>query len=157
MSRDAIRSPRKGVSLSSSSTSPRARRTAIRVGWNTHVSQAARPRRCSHRRESRVRRPGAGPSSGHATRRYRRAGVTITLTKGGKAVKSLKPGSYVVTVNDRASVHNFHLLGSGVNKVITTVQFVGKKSVTVTLKKGTYTFQCDVHAASGMKGTFKVA
>jgi plastocyanin len=83
-------------------------------------------------------------------------GFTITLTKGGAAVKSLKPGSYLVTVNDRASVHNFHLLGPGVNKVITTVQFVGKKSVTVTLKKGTYTFQCDVHAASGMKGTFKV-
>ena len=40
--------------------------------------------------------------------------------------------------------------------MITTVQFVGKKNVTVTLKKGTYTFQCDVHAASGMKGTFKV-
>ena len=27
-------------------------------------------------------------------------GFTITLTKGGKAVKSLKPGSYMVTVND---------------------------------------------------------
>jgi plastocyanin len=84
-------------------------------------------------------------------------GFTITLTKGGKAVKSLKPGSYMVTVNDNANIHNFHLFGPGVNKVITTVPFVGKKSVNVTLKKGTYTFQCDVHASSGMKGTFKVA
>ena len=42
------------------------------------------------------------------------------------------------------------------NKVITTVPFVGKKTVTVTLKKGTYTYQCDPHACSGMKGTFKV-
>jgi plastocyanin len=25
------------------------------------------------------------------------------------------------------------------------------------LKKGTYTYQCDPHAASGMKGTFKVS
>jgi Copper binding proteins, plastocyanin/azurin family len=83
-------------------------------------------------------------------------GFTITLTNGGKAVKSLKPGSYMVSVNDKASVHNFHLFGPGVNKVITSVPFVGKKSVSVTLKKGTYTFQCDVHAASGMKGTFKV-
>jgi plastocyanin len=84
-------------------------------------------------------------------------GFTITLTKGGKAVKSLKPGSYTVTVNDQAAVHNFHLFGPGVNKVITSVPFMGKKTVTVTLKKGKYTFQCDVHAASGMKGTFKVA
>jgi plastocyanin len=84
-------------------------------------------------------------------------GFTITLTKGGKAVKSLKAGSYTITVNDKASVHDFHLLGPGVNKVITTVPFVGKKTVTVKLAKGTYTFQCDPHAASGMKGTFKVA
>ena len=35
--------------------------------------------------------------------------------------------------------------------------FVGTKKVTVTLKKGTYTFQCDPHAQSGMKGTFKVS
>jgi plastocyanin len=84
-------------------------------------------------------------------------GFTITLTKGGKAVKSLKPGSYTITVNDKAAIHNFHLFGPGVNKVITSVPFVGKKSVTVTLKKGKYTFQCDVHAASGMKSAFKVA
>jgi plastocyanin len=45
---------------------------------------------------------------------------------------------------------------SRLEEVITTVQVVGKKSVTVTLKKGTDPFQCDVHAASGMKGTFKV-
>jgi plastocyanin len=84
-------------------------------------------------------------------------GFTITLTKGGKKVSSLKPGSYAITVSDKASVHDFHLLGPGVNKVITTVPFIGKKSVTVTLKKGTYTYQCDPHAASGMKATFKVA
>jgi plastocyanin len=36
------------------------------------------------------------------------------------------------------------------------VSFVGKKSLTVTLKKGTYRFVCDPHASS-MKGSFKVA
>ena len=35
---------------------------------------------------------------------------------------------------------------------MTTVPFVGTKKVTVTLKKGTYTFVCDPHASS-MKGT----
>jgi plastocyanin len=28
--------------------------------------------------------------------------------------------------------------------------------VTVTLQKGTYTYQCDPHASQGMKGTFEV-
>jgi plastocyanin len=36
------------------------------------------------------------------------------------------------------------------------VAFQGDKNVTVTLKPGTYTYQCDPHAASGMKGTFTV-
>jgi plastocyanin len=84
-------------------------------------------------------------------------GFTITLTKAGKKVTSLKAGSYMITVSDKATIHNFHLIGPGVNKQITTVPAVGKKSVTVTLKKGTYTYQCDPHASGGMKGTFKVA
>jgi plastocyanin len=83
-------------------------------------------------------------------------GFTITLAKGGKKVTTLKAGSYTITVNDKANIHNFHLLGPGVNKQITTVPAVGKKTVTVLLKKGTYTYQCDPHASGGMKGTFKV-
>jgi plastocyanin len=84
-------------------------------------------------------------------------GFSITLAKAGKKVTSLKAGSYTITVSDKAKIHDFHLLGPGVNKVITTVPFAGKKTVTVTLKKGTYTYQCDPHAAAGMKATFKVA
>jgi plastocyanin len=84
-------------------------------------------------------------------------GFTITLVQGGAKVSSLKPGAYRVTVTDKASTHDFHLFGPGVNKVITGVAFKGKKSVTVTLRSGTYTFQCDPHAAGGMKGTITVA
>ncbi|MEO9176376.1 MAG: plastocyanin/azurin family copper-binding protein [Gaiellales bacterium] len=84
-------------------------------------------------------------------------GFSITLDKGGKKISTLKPGSYAITVSDKASIHDFHLFGPGVNKIITTVAFVGTKSVTVTLRKGTYTYQCDPHAAAGMKATFKVA
>ena len=83
-------------------------------------------------------------------------GFTITLAKAGKKVSSLKAGSYAIAVTDKSKIHNFHLIGPGVNKMITTVPAIGKKSVTVTLKKGTYTYQCDPHAAGGMKGTFKV-
>src|SRR4051794_24483835 len=84
-------------------------------------------------------------------------GFTITLDHLGKKVTTLKPGAYKLTVRDRSTMHNFHLLGPGMNDKVTTVAFVGTKTITVTLKKGTYTYQCDPHASSGMKATFKVA
>jgi len=83
-------------------------------------------------------------------------GFTITLKKGSATVKTLKAGKYTITVNDKSKTHNFRLKGPGLNKEITGVAFVGTKTVTVMLKKGTYTYQCDPHLAAGMKGTFKV-
>ena len=83
-------------------------------------------------------------------------GFSISLTSGGKKVSSLKPGAYKFEIADKSSAHDFHLIGPGVNRVITGVSFVGKKSLTVTLKKGTYRFVCDPHASS-MKGSFRVA
>jgi plastocyanin len=82
-------------------------------------------------------------------------GFTITLKKGTAKVKTLKAGSYKITVNDKSNIHDFHLMGPGVNKMITTTPFKGTKSVTVRLKKGTYRYICDPHAAV-MKGSFKV-
>jgi plastocyanin len=82
----------------------------------------------------------------------------INLTKGGKKVTKLKPGKYLVVVNDTAVVHNFHLTGPGVNKDSgVAYKKVGKKSLrwTVTLKKGTYRYVCDPHA-SLMHGSFTV-
>jgi plastocyanin len=83
-------------------------------------------------------------------------GFTIDVELGGKDVTTLKAGAYTLKVEDKSSIHNFHLIGPGVNKVITTVPFMGEKTVKVTLKKGKYTYQCDPHAASGMKGTLTV-
>jgi plastocyanin len=82
-------------------------------------------------------------------------GFTITLKKGTAKVKTLKAGSYKITVNDKSNIHDFHLKGPGVNKIITTTPFKGTKSVSVKLKKGKYTFVCDPHA-SIMKGSFTV-
>jgi plastocyanin len=82
-------------------------------------------------------------------------GFTITLTKGGKKVTSLKAGAYSITVNDKSTFHNFHLIGPRVNKK-TSVAFKGTpKAWVVTLRKGTYRYVCDPHASS-MKGSFKV-
>ena len=67
----------------------------------------------------------------------------------------LKAGVYTIKVVDKASIHDFHLTGPGVNKVITSVGFTGTKTVTVTLKKGKYTYVCDPHSSS-MNGSFTV-
>ena len=83
-------------------------------------------------------------------------GFTITLKKAARPVRLLTPGRYSITVADKSNIHNFHLKGPGLNKEITTVGFVGTKTVIVALKKGTYTFVCDPHFTS-MKGSFKVA
>jgi len=80
--------------------------------------------------------------------------VNISLKMGTKKVTSLKAGKYTIVVKDLAADHNFHLTGPGVNKT-TSVGGKGTSTWTVTLKKGTYKFQCDPHA-SFMKGTFKV-
>jgi len=84
-------------------------------------------------------------------------GFTIEVKMGGKDVKTLKAGTYKLVVQDKASIHDFHLIGPGLDKVVTSVPFTGTKTVTVTLKKGKYTYQCDPHASRGMKGSFKVA
>ena len=82
-------------------------------------------------------------------------GYDIEGTKGGKDVKKLKHGTYKIVVRDKSSQHNFHLFGPGVNKK-TGVSFTGETTWTIRLKPGRYTYQCDPHAASGMKGSFRV-
>ena len=83
-------------------------------------------------------------------------GFTITLKKTARPVRLLTPGRYSITVADKSNIHNFHLKGPGVNKEITTVGFVGTKTVIVALRKGTYTFVCDPHS-SQMHGKFTVS
>jgi plastocyanin len=82
-------------------------------------------------------------------------GFTISLKRLGKKVTSVKAGTYSITVADRSNIHNFHLIGPGVNKEITQIGFVGTKTIVVKLRKGTYRFICDPHLTV-MKGSFKV-
>ena len=76
-------------------------------------------------------------------------GFTITMSK-----TSVKAGTYTIVIHDKSNIHNFHLTGPGVNK-LTSVPAVATTSWTVKLKKGTYKFVCDPHAAS-MKGVLRV-
>jgi plastocyanin len=82
-------------------------------------------------------------------------GFTIEVERAGKDVKTLKAGTYRIRVEDKSTIHNFHLIGPGVNKK-TSVAFKGKTTWTVKLKAGRYTYQCDPHALGGMKGRFRV-
>jgi plastocyanin len=81
-------------------------------------------------------------------------GFTISLKQGGKTVKTLKAGTYTITVQDKSNIHDFHLTGPGVNKT-TSVGAVKTYTWKVTLKKGTYKYVCDPHKTI-MKGSFTV-
>ena len=76
-------------------------------------------------------------------------GFTITMSK-----TTVKAGTYIIVVHDKSNIHNFRLTGPGVNK-LTSVPWVGTKTWTVNLKKGTYKFVCDPHATI-MKGVLRV-
>ena len=80
----------------------------------------------------------------------------ITLkTASGRPVTTLKAGTYAITVNDLSAIHMFHLIGPGLNKVITDIGFRGKKTLVVKLKAGKYIYQCDPHKGD-MKASFLV-
>jgi hypothetical protein len=84
-------------------------------------------------------------------------GFTITLTMQGKKVAKLKAGvPYRFVISDRADIHDFHLSGPGLNRVLTGIEFTGTKRFLLTLKKGTYRFVCDPHAGF-MHGSFRVS
>jgi plastocyanin len=79
----------------------------------------------------------------------------IKVTKNSLRVRTIKAGTYRMKIEDKSKFHNFRLKGPRFNRA-TSVSFVGERMWTVTLRPGRYTFQCDPHAASGMKGTFRV-
>jgi plastocyanin len=84
-------------------------------------------------------------------------GFTIGLTMNGKKVTKLKAGRpYRFVINDQADIHDFHLSGPGLNRVLTSVEFTGTKTFVLKLKKGSYRFVCDPHS-SFMHGRFLVS
>jgi len=86
-------------------------------------------------------------------------GFTITLKKGAAKVKTLKAGKYTFVITDKASIHDFTIErekgGPKIEKTLTGTSFQGKKTVTVTLKPGSWKFYCSIHEPQ-MFGFFKV-
>jgi plastocyanin len=69
-------------------------------------------------------------------------------------LKSVKAGTHRIKIEDKGTIHNFHLMGPGVNKS-TSISGRSETIWTVKLKPGTYTYFCDPHAST-MRGTFRV-
>ena len=72
----------------------------------------------------------------------------------GAKVTTLKAGTYQVKVKDLSKIHDFHLVGPGVDKA-TGVTDVIDVTWSVNLTAGSYTYKCDPHATQ-MVGTFTV-
>jgi plastocyanin len=81
----------------------------------------------------------------------------ITLrTAAGKVVRTMRVGTYTMTVRDRSRFHNAHVRAPGYNRA-TTLAFVGTERWRVRLAKvGTLRFLCDPHASAGMRGSAKI-
>ena len=75
----------------------------------------------------------------------------ITVTHGKVTLKMKNPGG-------NALDHSIDIRGHGVSKHSKVVSPGNTATVTATLKKGTYTFYCEVsdHEADGMKGKLVV-
>ena len=85
-------------------------------------------------------------------------GFTISLKTSGKAVKSLKAGTYKFVIADKATIHGFTLeqeKGGKFEKDLTSVSFTGTKTTTLNLGKGTWKYYCTPHESS-MFGFFTV-
>jgi Copper binding proteins, plastocyanin/azurin family len=82
-------------------------------------------------------------------------GFTISLKRGTAPVRMLKAGFFNLTVADRSSIHNFEIEGPGLDRAVTTVGFVGTKTVRIHLRRGTYKFYCRPHPST-MRGSFRV-
>lgn len=81
--------------------------------------------------------------------------ATISLRRAtGAVIKTLKAGSYTITVRDRTKVHNFHLVGKGVNRK-TGKAALGTFTWNVKLSKGVLRFFSD-QSPTKVKGQLTV-
>jgi plastocyanin len=83
---------------------------------------------------------------------------TISLTKNGRNVTSLRAGNYRFVVSDRSRIHNFVLEkehGGRFERELTDVGGVGTRTATVKLTRGTWKYYCAPHE-SLMFGSFTV-
>ena len=82
-------------------------------------------------------------------------GATISLRNAkGTVVRTVKAGTYSIVVRDRSKVHNFHLVGKGVNRK-SGLAAVATTTWTVKLQAGVLRFYSD-KAPKTVKGSVTV-
>ena len=74
--------------------------------------------------------------------------------QAGRKLTSIKAGTYRIKIEDKATIHNFRLIGPGVNRA-TSIPRRAETVWTVRLKPGRYQFVCDPHVGA-MRGSFRV-
>jgi hypothetical protein len=84
--------------------------------------------------------------------------VITLVDASGKKVSRIPPGTYTLVIDDRSSIHNFHMASNddpNVN-IRTDVDFVGQKTFKVTFQNDTvYAYACEPHWQI-MNGSFLV-
>ncbi|NUR78663.1 MAG: hypothetical protein HOQ28_20540 [Thermoleophilia bacterium] len=87
------------------------------------------------------------------------AALALAASRAGQseaALTKLRAGTYLLAVSDRSSIHDFHISGPGLNKVVTGVAFFGTKTIRIKLRRGTDRYVCDPHRTL-MHGRFTVS
>lgn len=83
--------------------------------------------------------------------------VISLKTSAGKAVKTMKIGTYTVVVRDRSRIHNAHVIAPGFDRKTSPLTYTGSQTWKVSLKRaGAFRFLCDPHARTGMKGSARI-
>ena len=92
-----------------------------------------------------------GVSAARALRPPHRAKVIKGVVGPGFTISvsptTVKAGKYKLVVQDKGTIHNFHITGTGVDQA-TTIAGTGKSVFKVTLVAGAYHVQCDAHSAT---------
>jgi plastocyanin len=76
------------------------------------------------------------------------------VNSANRPLKTVKAGTHRIKIEDKAAIHDFHLVGPGINKR-TSLTGIGEVIWSLKLKPGTYRYFCDPHA-SMMHGSFRV-
>jgi hypothetical protein len=83
--------------------------------------------------------------------------ISLTTGDGSEVTTVLAPGRYVLEIDDRSTIHNFHLepRRTGVD-VATEIAGTGEQATAVAFQDGeAYIYSCDAHPAT-MNVTFSI-
>jgi hypothetical protein len=101
--------------------------------------------------------PAAPPKPAATPRLLATVGPSSTISlrsASGAVLKTIKAGTYAIAVRDRSKLHNFHLVGKGVNRK-SGLATTGTQTWQVTLGKGAVRFYSD-RSPQTLKGSILV-